>query len=91
VLSSGNTKLRHKEIPTSCSGAIRLYTKLKDLKHRPPDRCVDQVNQIVDIFNRGLSSLVNQLNTDHPGSMFLYGNTGDVLFDMLKNPTKYGE
>jgi hypothetical protein len=56
----------------------------------PPERCVDQVNQIVDTFNRGLSSLVNQLNTDHPDSRFLYGNTYDALFDIINSPTKYG-
>lgn len=42
-------------------------------------------------FNRGLRSLVKQLNTDHPGSVFLYGNTYDALEDMLRNPTKYGK
>ncbi|KAJ4751732.1 GDSL esterase/lipase [Rhynchospora pubera] len=54
-----------------------------------PD-CVDQVNQIVGYFNRGLGSLVKQLNTDHPDSVFLYGNTYDTLGDMLNNPDKYG-
>ncbi|KAJ3671586.1 hypothetical protein LUZ60_007665 [Juncus effusus] len=56
----------------------------------PPDRCVDQVNQVVGYFNSGLRSLVEQLNTNHPGSIFLYGNTYDALGDMLNNPAKYG-
>lgn len=55
------------------------------------DQCVSQVNQMVGYLNRGLRSLVKQLNTDHPGSVFLYGNTYDALEDMLRNPTKYGK
>ncbi|KAF3321709.1 GDSL esterase/lipase [Carex littledalei] len=43
----------------------------------PTDQCVDQVNQMVGYFNRGLRSLVKQLNTDNPGSVY-------------PNPTKYG-
>lgn len=57
----------------------------------PTDQCVGQVNQMAGYFNRGLRSLVKQLNTDHPGSVFLYGNTYDALEDMLRNPTKYGK
>ncbi|XP_074570025.1 GDSL esterase/lipase At1g71250-like [Curcuma longa] len=56
----------------------------------PPDRCVDQVNQIVGYFNTELKSLVQQLNTNHPGSFFIYGDTYRGIGDMLNNPSQYG-
>uniref|UniRef100_A0A0E0CD67 GDSL esterase/lipase n=1 Tax=Oryza meridionalis TaxID=40149 RepID=A0A0E0CD67_9ORYZ len=56
----------------------------------PLGQCVDQVNQMVGFFNQGLRSLVDQLNSDHPDAMFIYGNTYDAVYDMINNPHKYG-
>ncbi|WOL12693.1 GDSL esterase/lipase [Canna indica] len=56
----------------------------------PADRCVDQVNQIVGYFNSGLRSLVKQLNTDHQGAFFIYGDTFRGLGEILNNPSRYG-
>ncbi|XP_078170104.1 GDSL esterase/lipase At1g71250-like [Carex rostrata] len=56
----------------------------------PRDRCVDQVNGMVRFFNEGLRSLVQQLNTDHPGAIFVYGNTYAAVGDILNNPATYG-
>nr|CAD1824620.1 unnamed protein product [Ananas comosus var. bracteatus] len=56
----------------------------------PADRCVDQVNQMVGFFNRGVRSLVQQLNTNHPGAIFVYGNTYGAVGDILNNPAAYG-
>lgn len=56
----------------------------------PRDRCVDQVNGMVRFFNEGLRSLVQQLNTNHPGAIFVYGNTYAAVGDILNNPATYG-
>ncbi|XP_042415032.1 GDSL esterase/lipase At1g71250-like [Zingiber officinale] len=56
----------------------------------PPDRCVDQVNQMLGYFNEGLRSLVQQLNTNHPGAIFAYSNTYAALGDILNSPSRYG-
>ncbi|KAH7670731.1 GDSL lipase/esterase protein [Dioscorea alata] len=56
----------------------------------PPDRCVSQVNAMVGLFNVGLRNLVQQLNTNHPGAVFVYGNTYGALGDLLNNPRNYG-
>ncbi|XP_077251459.1 GDSL esterase/lipase At1g71250-like [Tasmannia lanceolata] len=56
----------------------------------PPGQCVDYVNQIVGLFNVGLRSLVDKLNHNHPGAMFVYGNTYGVFGDILNNPSAYG-
>lgn len=55
----------------------------------PSGRCVDSVNQIVGFYNTGLRSTVEQLNRDHPGAIFAYGNTYGVLGDILNNPAAY--
>ncbi|XP_030461700.2 GDSL esterase/lipase At1g71250 isoform X1 [Syzygium oleosum] len=55
-----------------------------------PDRCVDSVNQMLGTFNEGLRSLVQQLNSNHPGSIFIYGNTYGAMGDILNNPAAYG-
>ncbi|KAH0976550.1 hypothetical protein GBA52_026269 [Prunus armeniaca] len=54
-----------------------------------PGRCVDYVNQILGSFNEGLRSLANQLNTNHPGAIFVYANTYAAFGDMLNNPALY--
>lgn len=57
----------------------------------PPGRCVDSVNQMVGPFNVGLRSLVDQLNSNHPEAIFVYGNTYGALGDMLNTPAAYGK
>ncbi|XP_057957367.1 GDSL esterase/lipase At1g71250 [Malania oleifera] len=56
----------------------------------PPGRCVDYVNRILGTFNEGLRSLVDQLNGNHPGAIFVYGNTYRVFGDILNTPSAYG-
>ncbi|RDX84501.1 GDSL esterase/lipase [Mucuna pruriens] len=38
----------------------------------PTGRCVDSVNQMVGVFNEGVRVMVDQLNRDHPNSIFAY-------------------
>ncbi|KAK9270573.1 hypothetical protein L1049_026154 [Liquidambar formosana] len=57
----------------------------------PPGRCVDYVNQMLGTFNEGLRSLVNLLNGNHPGAIFVYGNTYGIFGDILNNPATYGK
>ncbi|GAB2210729.1 hypothetical protein Droror1_Dr00016012 [Drosera rotundifolia] len=56
----------------------------------PAGRCVDSVNQMLGSFNEGLQSLVSLLNSQYPGSIFVYGNTYGAVGDILNNPTGYG-
>lgn len=57
----------------------------------PPGRCVDHVNEILGTFNEGLRSLVKILNGNHPGAIFVYGNTYGIVGDILNNPANYGK
>ncbi|XP_047324144.1 GDSL esterase/lipase At1g71250-like [Impatiens glandulifera] len=57
----------------------------------PPGRCLDHVNRILGPFNEGLRSLVARLNSgNHPGAIFVYGNSYGVLGDILNTPANYG-
>ncbi|KAK4780569.1 hypothetical protein SAY87_016675 [Trapa incisa] len=56
----------------------------------PPDRCVDFVNQMLGSFNEGLRLLVDRLNGNHPGAIFVYGNSYAALGDILNTPQRYG-
>ncbi|KAB1228200.1 hypothetical protein CJ030_MR5G008797 [Morella rubra] len=56
----------------------------------PPGKCVSAVNNMAGLFNTQLKSLVDQLNRNHPGSIFVYGNTYGVVTDILNNSSSYG-
>ncbi|OVA05804.1 Lipase [Macleaya cordata] len=55
----------------------------------PPGQCVFQVNEIVKMFNVRLRSLVDRLNANYPGAIFVYGDTYGAFGDIIKNPTNY--
>jgi GDSL-like Lipase/Acylhydrolase len=71
-------------------GPLGCIPSQRVLGDAPPDRCVDQVNEMVVFFNQGLRLLVQQLNTNHPGAIFVYGNTYAAVGDILNNPATYG-
>lgn len=53
--------------------------------------CIQRVNDIVSAFNQLLLPLSTCLNSTLPGSFFVYHNTYDTFFDMVNNPSNYGE
>lgn len=58
----------------------------------PPGKCITYINDMVEIFNKKLLSLVDQLNTNYSkSSAFVYGNTYGVFTDILNRPDDYGE
>ncbi|KAG0499802.1 hypothetical protein HPP92_004493 [Vanilla planifolia] len=70
--------------PLGCTPNQRFWGEAQ------PDQCIDQVNAIVGLFNRGLRSEVEQLNINHSGAIFSYGNTYAAIDDVLNNPANYG-
>ncbi|KAL8159140.1 hypothetical protein V2J09_000677 [Rumex salicifolius] len=56
----------------------------------PPGGCVTNVNDMVMLFNTGLSSLADQLNTNHQDGVFAYGDTYNACMDIFTNPATYG-
>ncbi|KAF2539416.1 hypothetical protein F2Q68_00023078 [Brassica cretica] len=59
----------------------------------PPGECVESVNEMAELFNNRLKSLVDRLNTDNKtgrDAIFVYGNTYGAAVDILTNPIDYG-
>ncbi|KAF5745072.1 GDSL esterase/lipase [Tripterygium wilfordii] len=57
----------------------------------PPGKCVEFVNNWVQIFNVKLRALVDQLNRNHStGTIFVYGNSYGAFSDVIVNPSAYG-
>lgn len=53
--------------------------------------CVQSVNNLIIPFNSRLTQITNTLNQSLPGSFFVYQNTYDFFYDVIKTPSKYGE
>ncbi|WVZ02268.1 hypothetical protein V8G54_023074 [Vigna mungo] len=70
-------------------GPLGCIPNIRAIGLAPAGRCMDSVNQMVGFFNVGLRSMVEQLNRDHPDSIFVYANTYHVLGDILNNPARY--
>ncbi|PKI67850.1 hypothetical protein CRG98_011749 [Punica granatum] len=71
-------------------GPLGCIPNQRAMWQAPAGRCVDFVNQILGTFNEGLRSLVDQLNHNHPGAIFVYGNGYAAVGDLLNNPARYG-
>lgn len=72
-------------------GPLGCIPNLRARLRPPPGRCVDSVNQMLGPFNEGLRSLVDQLNRNRTGAIFVYGNTYGAVGDILNNPSNFGE
>lgn len=58
-----------------------------------PGECVTAVNDMAELFNDRLISLVDRLNSDNKTAgeaIFVYGNTYGATVDILTNPFAYG-
>uniref|UniRef100_A0A7N0TSM2 Uncharacterized protein n=1 Tax=Kalanchoe fedtschenkoi TaxID=63787 RepID=A0A7N0TSM2_KALFE len=56
----------------------------------PGDDCYDYGNQLAQLFNRRLKTLVSELSRELEGSAFVYANTYHIFSDILQNYTSYG-
>ncbi|CAL1400771.1 unnamed protein product [Linum trigynum] len=52
--------------------------------------CVQNINDAVQIFNRKLKLLVDQLNQDTPDAKFIYLDTYGIFKELLDNPVPKG-
>ncbi|GAB4828010.1 GDSL' lipolytic enzym [Ancistrocladus abbreviatus] len=53
--------------------------------------CVKEVNNLASLFNSRLIQLTSNLNNSLPGSIFIYHNIYDRFYDMVANPSNYGQ
>ncbi|CAN6720322.1 unnamed protein product [Malus baccata var. baccata] len=52
--------------------------------------CSDEVNRLVLPFNANVKTMINNLNTNLPGSKFIYIDIARMFEDMLLDPRTYG-
>lgn len=57
----------------------------------PQGECRPNVNDKIDMFNVLLRSLVDQLNAEYHGSIFVYGNSYGFFNDLINNAKSYGK
>lgn len=64
-----------------------------ELAQNSPDgsTCVERINVANEIFNKGLISLVNELNQNQPDSKFTYINAYGIFQDLISRPAFYGK
>ncbi|XP_010248158.2 PREDICTED: GDSL esterase/lipase 7-like [Nelumbo nucifera] len=67
-------------------GCMPIVTRL--VPHEGP--CVEELNQVVSVFNDGLPAMLKQLTTSLQGSTFALGYFSKLGHDMITNPSKYG-
>ncbi|KAK6150664.1 hypothetical protein DH2020_015596 [Rehmannia glutinosa] len=70
--------------PIGCIPAVMLKSRA------PPGECDDSSNNLVQMFNSRLKSLVYRLNSDNPGSVFTLGASFQMFIDLRDNADAYG-
>ncbi|MCL7042945.1 hypothetical protein MKW94_012404, partial [Papaver nudicaule] len=55
-----------------------------------PDSCSKVINNAAMLFNKKLKALIMELNSELPGSHFVYADMYNIIFsDLLRNHRKY--
>ena len=53
--------------------------------------CVEDINNLIMLFNSRLIDLTNTLKYTLPGSLFVYQNIYNRFSDMINRPSNYGK
>ena len=53
--------------------------------------CRERANKLALSFNKATNNVIDDLNTQLPNSRYKFGDAYDVVDDVIRNPTKYGE
>lgn len=70
-------------------GCIPSITRKGRNKHN--GQCVEEVNQIVSLFNQRLPALFKNFTSTLQGSTFVLGQANFLGNDAIKHPSKYGK
>lgn len=70
--------------PVGCVPARAL------LSGAPVDRCYGKMNVMVKNYNKGLESLVQNVPTNYPGAVAVFGGVYNLVQRFRANPTRYG-
>ena len=72
-------------------GPIGCIPYQRDINLSTGPDCVSFSNQLAQLFNAELKSLIKDLSTNLQGSKFVYADAYSVVEDILKNYISYGE
>ena len=72
--------------PIGCIPSI-----IKKVCNKHNGQCMEEINQIVSLFNQGLPALLKTLTSTHEGSTFVLGQANFLAYDAIKHPSKYGK
>ncbi|XP_057809748.1 GDSL esterase/lipase At4g16230-like [Salvia miltiorrhiza] len=79
-----------KNIIVANVGPIGCIPFQREMNPSAGNECVDFPNQLAQLFNAQLRSLVQQLNTNLDGSNFIYADVYHIVHDIIRNYTSYG-
>ncbi|KAL4289669.1 hypothetical protein GQ457_14G017060 [Hibiscus cannabinus] len=71
-------------------GPIGCIPYERDLNPTSGDNCATRPNQLAQLFNTELRSLINELTTSLKGSIFLYADVYRIVDNIIQNYTSYG-
>ncbi|XP_028073949.1 GDSL esterase/lipase 7-like [Camellia sinensis] len=53
-------------------------------------QCVEEINNLVSLFNDQLATVLSKLTSTLPGSAFILGHDYGLTYDAIRNPSTYG-
>ncbi|KAJ7955243.1 GDSL esterase/lipase [Quillaja saponaria] len=71
-------------------GPIGCIPYQRDTNPTAGDNCVEFPNQLAQLFNTQLKSLIVELSTSLEGSTFVYADVYRIVEDIIQNYTSYG-
>ncbi|KAK7303672.1 hypothetical protein RJT34_14585 [Clitoria ternatea] len=71
-------------------GPIGCLPYMRDFNPNAGDECVTLPNQLAQLFNTQLKSLVAELMTNLEGSLFVYADVYHIMEDIILNYNEYG-
>ncbi|KMT13925.1 hypothetical protein BVRB_4g077660 [Beta vulgaris subsp. vulgaris] len=71
-------------------GPIGCTPSQKTAAGLPAGKCVNFSNDVIQMFNTRLRTLVDRLNGTHPNATFVFGDTFQGLMDILTHPATFG-
>ncbi|KAK4586485.1 hypothetical protein RGQ29_023572 [Quercus rubra] len=79
-----------RKIVVSSVGPIGCIPFERDANPAAGDNCVSLANQLAQLFNAELKSLITDLSTNLKESKFVYADSYSILEDILQNYISYG-
>ncbi|CAM0902242.1 unnamed protein product [Alopecurus aequalis] len=88
IAAGARTVLVPGMIPLGCEPQLLAIYKSGD--YDPESGCITELNDLADLHNRALNSMLRVLRRAHPGLTILYADLYSAVADIIVSPRKYG-